>query len=306
MYLITTFGPLDQTKTGVILPHEHIFVDLRTTDQSNYAQAEPENVIALMEPQLREAKKAGVDIIVESTPVGVGRRADLVKAVSKAADFPLIIPTGIYREPWIPEKFHEMEEEELSEWMAKELEDEIENTGVKAGWIKLSAGDNGMTACEEKILRAAAKAAMKTNSVIGSHTARGRVAKEQLSIIEECGYSPERFIWIHAQKEPDFDLNLDLAWSGAWIEYDSIGDDIYTEVIYDRILRILDAGLGDQILLSHDRGWYDPAQTGGGTPLPFTYLTQTFVPRLHDAGLDEKTIRQLIRNNPFHAFARLD
>ena len=49
---------------------------------------------------------------------------------------------------------------------------------------------------------------------------------------------------------------------------------------------MLDAGLGDRLLLSHDRGWYDPAQPGGGTPKPFTYLSEVFLPKLRAAGVD--------------------
>ena len=75
--------------------------------------------------------------------------------------------------------------------MLSELEEEIEESGVRAAWIKLSAGDDGITETEAKILRAAARAGAKTNAVIGSHTIRGSVVMEQLAIIEDCGYSPE-------------------------------------------------------------------------------------------------------------------
>jgi phosphotriesterase-related protein len=67
---------------------------------------------------------------------------------------------------------------------------------------------------------------------------------------------------------------------------------------------LLDAGFGDRVLLSHDRGWYDPAQPGGGTPKPYTYISEHFLPKLRRAGLDEVTIRQLTSPNPFRAFAR--
>ena len=43
--------------------------------------------------------------------------------------------------------------------MLGELRGEIEDSGVQAGWIKLSVGDDGITDCEAKILRAAAGAA---------------------------------------------------------------------------------------------------------------------------------------------------
>ncbi len=149
------------------------------------------------------------------------------------------------------------------------------------GWIKLSAGDDGITPTEAKILRAAAAAGRQTNAVIGSHTIRGRVVREQLDILEAEGYTPDRFIWIHTQAEPDFALHLELARRGCWLEYDAIGSDAFTdEWFVAAIRRVLDAGLGHRLLLSHDRGWYDPSQPGGGIPKPFTYLSEVFLPKL--------------------------
>jgi phosphotriesterase-related protein len=303
--LITTLGPKNADELGMILPHEHIFVDLRTWDQPGYAQAEAPDVIALMAPEIAKARALGITAIVECSAVGVGRRADILKEVSETTHFPLVVPTGIYREPWVPDWAHDASEEELQEWMVGELTNEIEDSGVQAGWIKLSAGDDGLTACETKILRAAAAAGMATNAVIGSHTIQGQVVREQLDIIEEVGYTPERFIWIHTQAEPDFDLHLEIAQRGAWIEYDTIGREDQTDEDYlQRILRALDAGLGDHLMLSHDQGWYDPAQPGGGTPRPFTHISEQFLPKLRAAGVDEETVRQMTRTNPFRAFAR--
>jgi phosphotriesterase-related protein len=289
----------------MILPHEHVFVDLRTWDQPGYAEAETADVIRLMAPEIRKAEDAGVTAIVECSTVGVGRRADIDRAVSKHTRFPLVVPTGIYREPWVPDWAHQAAEAELRAWMIQELRDEIEGTGVQAGWIKLSAGDDGITATETKILRAAAAAGIATNAVIGSHTIRGEVVREQLDIIEAVGYTPHRFIWIHTQAEPDFGMHLEIARRGAWIEYDNLGsDDPGDEVHIEHILKIIDADLGHRLLLSHDRGWYDPAQPGGGTPQPYTYLSEHFLPKLRARGVDEATIRQLTWHNPFVAFAR--
>ena len=304
-HLITTLGLKSNDDLGIILPHEHVFVDLRTWDQPGYAEAETADVIRLMAPEIRKAEAVGVTAIVECSAVGVGRRADIDRAVSKATRFPLVVPTGIYREPWVPDWAHRASEAELRAWMIQELSDEIEETGVQAGWIKLSAGDDGITATETKILRAAAAAGKATNAVIGSHTIRGAVVREQLDIIEAVSYTPLRFIWIHTQAEPDFEIHLEMARRGAWIEYDNIGsDDPGDEVHIERIMRILDADLGHRLLLSHDRGWYDPAQPGGGAPRPYTYLSEHFLPKLRARGVDETTIQQLTWYNPFVAFAR--
>lgn len=302
--LFTTLGPRSRDALGLILPHEHIFVDLGAPDRPDFGQAEAEDVVALMGPEVERARAAGVTALVECTPVGVGRRADLVKAVSEATNFPIVVATGIYREPWVPDWAHAASEDALCAWMLRELNEGIEDTAVRAGFIKLSAGDDGLTEVEKKILRAAARAARATGAAIGSHTIRGRVVRDQLDILEASGYTASRFIWIHASAEPDVALNLEMARRGAWIEYDWIGGAQPDDFFIARIQRLLDAGYGHQILLSQDRGWFDPSKPGGGTPMPFTYLSETFLPKLRAEGVDAATVRTLTEENPFRAFAR--
>ncbi|MEJ2570461.1 MAG: esterase [Anaerolineales bacterium] len=302
MQIFTTLGPRTSADLNMILPHEHIFVDLRTWDTPGYAQADRADVVLLMAPELRNAKAAGVTAIVECSTVGVGRRADLDRAVSEAADLPVVVPTGVYREPWIPDWVRDASGARLTDWMLGELQGEIEGSGVRAGWIKLSAGDEGITDCEAKILRAAAAAGCETNAVIGSHTIRGSVVRDQLDIIESMGYTADRFIWIHTQAEPNFSLHLEMARRGAWLEYDWIGSQDERDI--ENIRRLLDAGLAGRLLLSQDRGWYDPALPGGGTPKSYTYLSEQFLPKLRAAGVSEGTIRQLTQSNPFTAFSR--
>lgn len=301
--LMTTLGPKNADALGMILPHEHIYVDMQDTS-SGPAQVDAADVVALMAPEVERAKAVGVTALVACTPVGVGRRADFAKAVSEATEFPIVVPTGIYREPWIPQWAHKASEQALTDWMLRELQDEIEGTGVQAAWIKLSAGDEGLTECETKILRAAAKAGAATGAIIGSHTRLGRVALEQISIIEDAGYTAERFIWIHTQNEVDFDVHLEAARRGAWIEYDAIGGGRSDEFYIEHIQVALDAGLGNHVMLSHDRGWYDPRKPDGGEPRPFTYISKTFLPKLCAAGVDDATVKLLTQDNPFRAFAR--
>ena len=301
--LMTTLGAFERHQLGVILPHEHVFVDLRTPDQPGYGQAEAEDVIRLMAPQIEAIKAQGVTALVECTTGGVGRRADIDIAVSRATGMPIVVPTGNYREPWIPDWVAEASEAALEAWMVKELTEGMDDTGVPAGWIKLSAGDEGITELEARILRAATRAAVQTGAVIGSHTIKGRVVMDQLDIIEAEGGSAARFISIHAQAEPDFELNRAVAARGAWIEYDHVGRDP-DEAVLALVLKALEVGLGPQLLLSHDLGWYDPALPGGGTPRPYTHLVDWLLPALRQEGVDEATITRLTQDNPFGAFAR--
>jgi phosphotriesterase-related protein len=302
--LITTLGPKRADELGAMLPHEHVFVDLRTWDKPGYGEADAADVVALMAPEIERIKNLGYTALVECSTVGVGRRADMDLAVSQATNFPIVVPTGIYREPWVPPFGHEWSEEKLADLMLAEMTEGIENSGVKAGWIKVSAGDEGITPVEAKILRAAARAAAKTNAVIGSHTIKGRVVMDQLEIIERAGYSASRFISIHTQAEPDPAMHIAVARRGAFVEYDWIGVHGSDESYIENIHRLLDAGFGGQLLLSQDRGWYDPALPKGGRPKPYTYLHDVFLPKLAASGVDAGTIATITRDNPFRAFAR--
>jgi len=65
-----------------------------------------------------------------------------------------------------------------------------------------------------------------------------------------------------------------MAQRGGWIEYDGIGREEKTSEDYRQcILRVLDAGLGDCLIPSHDWEWYDLAQPGEYTPRPFVYIS---------------------------------
>jgi phosphotriesterase-related protein len=111
--LVTTLGPKGRGELGVILPHEHVFLDLRTWESPEHGAAETEEVVRRVALEISQARAIPVTAIVEPTTVGVGRRADVLAAVSEATGMPLVAPTGVYREPWIPPWVHHAAPEEL-------------------------------------------------------------------------------------------------------------------------------------------------------------------------------------------------
>jgi len=301
--LYTTMGLLQRQDLGMILPHEHIFVDFRTPDQPGYAEADPADVVAAIAPKFEEIKARGITCFVECTPTGVGRRADIDLAVSLATNLPVIVPTGSYREPWVTPFVRGASDAELEGWMVRELTERFDEADFKAGWIKLSAGDDGISVLEERLLRAAARAAARTGAVIGSHTMRGRVALQQMDIIEDEGYTASQFIWIHTQKETDLGFHDAAVARGAWIEYDHVFRDPDEEV-KALILRALEAGQAKNLLISHDVGWYDPAKPKGGNQRSYIHLSDVMMPLLRASGVDEATLKLLTEDNPFNAYAR--
>jgi phosphotriesterase-related protein len=71
-------------------------------------------------------------------------------------------------------------------------------------------------------------------------------------------------------------------------------------------IALIEAGFIDQLLLSHDAGWYDPSRADGRPEQGFrgyTALTRNFVPELLKRGISKEQVRQITVKNPANAFA---
>ena len=302
-WFATTQGPIAAEGLGVILPHEHIFTDLRGPATRGYGQADAADVVRVMAPLLEEAKDKGVGLLFECSSIGVGRNVSILSEVSATSGLPVVVPTGVYgRANFAPPEHKNMSEDELTELFISEIREGIEGTGIKAGFIKIATGGSNMTALEEKFLRAAGRAAKETGAAIASHTPIGSNAVRQADILESI--SPAiRLIWVHAQNESNRSLHRQLAGRGVFIEFDSLGwNPGQDSTFIAAIKELLAAGYGEQILLSHDAGWYQPGEQNGGTQMPYTYLIDTFIPKLRDSGVDNEAIRMITEINPIRAF----
>jgi phosphotriesterase-related protein len=303
----TVTGAVEVDSLGLILPHEHLFTDLRGPRVEGYAQAEPDQILRVVEPYLAEAAAAGVTAIVECSTLGVGRNLKVLSKLAEVSPIKLIAPTGVYREAFTPPSLREMSESELTDLWTQELTEGIEDSSIRAGFIKLAMSDDGPTGLEVRNLKAAAKASQKTGAVIASHTIGGIVARKEMDVLEEAGLDLHRFIWVHAQTEPDIAVLNESARRGAYVEFDSVGAPFQSQTeLLDVVVALIDAGYVDQLLLSHDAGWYNPARPDG---LPeegyrgYTALTKEFIPALLERGISEKQVRHITLDNPARVFA---
>lgn len=303
----TIKGPVEIGTLGFLLPHEHLFTDLRGPKVPDYAQGEPSAVVKVVGPYLADASAAGVTALVECSTVGVGRNLSVLRSLAEVTPIRIIAPTGVYRDAYIPESLREISEHALAELWTKELTEGIEGTSIRAGFIKLAMSDDGPTALEIRNLKAAAKASQNTGAVIASHTIGGKVARKEMDVLEETGLDLHRFIWIHAQTEPDVSILEDAARRGAYIELDSVGAPYQSQTeLLEIVMTLIQAGFISQLLLSHDAGWYNPARADG---LPdegyrgYTALAMDFIPALLQRGITQEQIRLITVNNPSNAFA---
>ena len=167
--------------------------------------------------------------------------------------------------------------------------------------------DDVPTPLEIRNLRAAARASQNTGAVIASHTIGGRIAKQEMDVLEEVGLDLQRFIWVHVQTEPEVSILEEAARRGAYVELDSVGAPYQSQPEFlETATRLIESGFAEHLLLSHDAGWYEPGRPDG---LPeagyrgYTALTRDFIPALLKHGVGQEQVRLITVNNPARAFA---
>jgi phosphotriesterase-related protein len=307
----TVKGAVAIENLGLILPHEHLFTDLRGPLVPDYACAEPQAVARVMEPYLAAAHAVGVTALVECSTVGVGRNIAVLQYLAEVTPIHIVAPTGVYREAFTPPPLRELSVEALAEEWIRDLTEGIEGTGVRVGFIKISVSDDGPTPLEVRNLRAAALASQQTGAAVASHTASGAVARREMEILELAGLDLGRFIWAHANLEPDPTVHLEAARRGAYVEFDAVGAEWQSQsALVDYTLALIEAGYAGNILLSHDAGWYDPSQPDGrpeeGGIRGYTALVEEFIPTLRARGATDDLVHLITVTNPARAFAFAD
>ena len=299
LYFIQTVrGGIKPDQLGLTLIHEHVMVDFIGADKVNRNRYDADEVFQVMLPYLKEIRAIGVTGFGDCAPMYLGRDAQLLSRLSEAADMHIIANTGLYKEPYLPQYAFQKSADELANIWIGEMENGIEDTGIKPGFIKIAVNPGSLIPVQQKIVRAAARTSLATGLTIASHTGHGGAAMEALDILEEEGVLPNKFIFVHAGTDTDHDV----AKRGAWVEYDNISKEQsgkYMQLITD----MLDEGYGDNLLLSQNAGWYNVGQPGGGNIRGYTYLIEEFVPLMKKSGIHQDIIDKLMVANPARALS---
>ncbi len=302
-YLQTVTGPVDSDKAGWIMEHEHVLVDFIGADKVSRSRYNPDEVFEKVLPYLQELKKLGFTTFVECTPQYLGRDVILLKRFSEATNLKIITNTGLYgtqNGKYLPEYAFKETPEQLAKRWINEWQNGIEGTGIKPGFIKISVDKAPIKDFQRNLVKAAAITHLATGLTIASHTGEAAAAFEQLEILKAGGVHPSAFIWVHAQNEKDPQKHLQVVKQGAWASYDGAA---WGEP--QRYFKLIDNlkknGYLNQILLSHDAGWYRVGEPGGGDFKGFTTISEKLIPLLKNKGYDDADIEKLLRVNPAEA-----
>ena len=301
----TVTGDIAPGEMGVTLPHEHVMCDFIGADKVTSQRYDPDEVVRVMLPRLKELRKSGVRTFVDCTPAFIGRDPEILSRLSKASGLYILTNTGLYKEPFLPRYAWAVSDQELADMWAREIMEGIGETGIRAGFIKIAVNPGPLIPIQKKIVAAAGRTHKLTGAVICSHTASGAAALEQLGILEREKVDPSAFIFAHTGAEKDQALIFKAARRGAWIEYDTISISTLDRNI-ELVQAMLEKGYENNLLLSQDSGWYNVGEPGGGQINGYTCLVREFLPKLEQAGVSKELIRKLTVENPTRAFTLRD
>jgi phosphotriesterase-related protein len=300
----TVLGPIDATKLGVTLSHEHVLVAMGE-DNHHYPwmfnwEASRANAIA----ELSEAKAGGIDTIIDLTTPDLGRDVDFVRDVARESGMQVVMATGIWRD--VPRSFWTRDLDDIADIFVREIEVGIGDSGVKAGCIKVANDMGGVTPEGERILRGAARACIRTGCPISTHQwAPEKVGQRQLEIFIEEGAPLDRIAIGHSADTTDVDYLEGLLKAGVFLSmdrYPGAAGRPNWEQRNTTVKALIDRGWASRLMLGHD---YAPAPILHGTPRPeakgttrYLFVSTVAIPALAAQGVSEETIDTMMREVP--------
>ena len=296
----TATGPVAADALGLTLIHEHILVDFIGADKITPTRWNRADVVTKMLPSLQQLHTLGVRTIVECTPAYLGRDSLLLRELSEKSGIRLITNTGYYGavdNKFLPPHAHTETADQLADRWTREFKQGIDNTDVRPGFMKISVNPGPLSPLHRKLITAAARTHKQTGMVIYSHTGPYIPAFEQLDVLKQEGVEAKAFVWVHAQGSNMVQYARAVR-LGAWVSLDGL-DSSNVETYAQTLLLMRENGFLHRTLLSHDAGWYDPAQPDGG-PMSRSYsvLFDKLMPLLNGRGFTEKDWQQILITNP--------
>lgn len=301
--VMTVSGPIPPDRVGFTLPHEHTGIHLwHVPDRWDYWELTPDE--QAIGDELRDFRRRGGSTLVDLTSPGVGRDPERLRRLASRTNVQVVMGCGWYRQSYYPAEalIDRRSVDDLAAELIREFTDGVGEGRVHPGIIgEIGTDKPWVSALEERVHRAAARASRETGMAISTHGVMSPVGLAQLRIFEEEGVDPERVVIGHADSYPVLDHYLAILDRGANLEFDFIGHRFASEEaaepgLVQLIVELLERGYAGQLLLSQDVCHNSQLKANGG--FGFTYLQQHFLPTLRTAAVGEGEIARMTIDNP--------
>jgi phosphotriesterase-related protein len=300
----TVLGPVAPAELGWVLPHEHTAISLwQVPGRWDYWELRRDEPVIVEE--LSAFRAAGGGAIVDLTAPGVGRDPEWLVRISRATGLHIVMGAGWYRGAYYPAEalIDRRTVDSLADEIVRDVEEGVGGTGIRAGIIgEIGTDKPWLTAQEERVHRAAARAARRTGLAITTHAVQSWVGLDQLDVFDSEGVDLSRVVVGHSDSNHDPAYHRAIVERGATVEFDFLGMS-FTPFerhgegrIVESLCDLLAAGHVERVVLSQDVCNDSQLKRYGGNG--YTYLADAFLPRLRDAGVTDAEIETMTVANP--------
>ncbi|MBP1990947.1 phosphotriesterase family protein [Paenibacillus eucommiae] len=265
MSVMTVTGKVRADTLGLVLPHEHAFIDLRNLVPAPHTisgkvlaqekvsmanlgklQRNPYAVLDnavlddenIMEWELLEFKKAGGKTFVDLTLRDIGRDPVLLARLARALDINIIAGCGYYIKASHPPDMDDKTIDDITEEILREIKYGIDGTTIKAGVIGEIGTSEIIYPNERKTLIAAAAAQQETGLGLHVHTDLWATnGYEVVKILTEQGAAPEKICINHIDVDIKLDYIKELLHQGVYVEFDNFGKEFYADKRHRSVLK---------------------------------------------------------------------
>jgi phosphotriesterase-related protein len=305
----TVRGPVAPEDLGPSLLHEHVFIaSPEGIANHNHTWGAPwwdeEERVAAAIRDLQELREIGIRTIVDPTAFGLSRNVHRIARVNREVDLNIVVCTGIYAFLEVPAYLKYRPAEGLAEIFRRDIEVGIDDTGIRAAFLKCAVESYGIVGDLPLILDAIALTAIDTGVPVMVHTnAAAQTGRIALAELIRRGVDPTRIVIAHAGDSNDLDYLRELGDSGAMLGFDRFNIPAFNpdERRIESLLALLAEGYVDRIHLSHDAATFNDFMQHNP---PFAqenpnylHIHRHVLPRLREAGVTEEQIDEMLITN---------
>ncbi len=333
----------DITSDGLknILPHEHLFSDLRPLvapidDEDFYKPLSLSNFgkvtrnpyaildnaligdVDVVTNEVNAYKKSGGNLIADVTTLDFGRDPRLLLEVSQRTDVHIVAGCGFYIDGSVSEQNKALSKDEIKDIIITDLTKGINGTDIRAGVIGEIGTGMQMSDFEKKSLMAASEAQAETGYGMHIHACLwNREGLNALKFAVECGADAQKICVDHADVLLDEDYILGVLDMGAYIEFDDFGKEFYVDRKNRNLLlgsfatdkercqfikKLIERGYTKQILVTNDICLKSMTHTYGGWG--YDHVVTNIIPMMEDFGISANDIDTIMTQNPIRFLER--
>jgi len=312
----TVLGPVGLAELGPTLMHEHVFV-LDQEALQNYGHAwgasywDEDVGVADAVAKLRRLRGSGIRTIVDPTAPGLGRYIPRIQRVNAEVDLNIIVASGVYAFLELPSFLAYRSDDALIELFVREIREGIDDTGVKAAFLKCAVEEHGIIADVPRILAVVAATAVETGVPVMVHTnAPAKTGLLALDALTKAGVDPKRIVIAHMGDSNDLEYIRAVADTGASIGCDRFNIEHFNPDAnrIETLTALLAEGYADRVHLGHDAACFFDFMFENpyfaDEHADYLHISTKILPALLEAGVTQAQIDQMLIENPQRFFSR--